>query len=102
MEGKKVIKQFRVPFEPNYIPQGDEEQVFRHAMAVKIPRGVTTKVMVAMIGTPAEAARAARTASSASRRSIMVSTQITSAPASTNGPTWRAKDSDTSSGSVSP
>lgn len=37
MEGKKIIQQFRVGFEPNYIPQGQEEQVFRHAMAARIP-----------------------------------------------------------------
>ncbi len=37
MEGKKIIEQFRVAFEPNYIPQGDEERVFQHARATRIP-----------------------------------------------------------------
>jgi len=37
MEGKEIIEQFRVAFEPNYIPQGNEEQVFRHAKATSIP-----------------------------------------------------------------
>jgi len=37
MQGKEIIEQFRVPFEPNYIPQGNEEQIFRHAKATGIP-----------------------------------------------------------------
>jgi nitric oxide reductase NorQ protein len=32
-----IIDQFRVDFEPNYIPQGDEEEIFRHAFETHIP-----------------------------------------------------------------
>jgi len=37
MEGRKIIEQFRVAPEPNYIPQGNEEHVFLHAKAARIP-----------------------------------------------------------------
>ncbi len=37
MHGKEIIEQFRVPFKPNYIPQADEEEVFRTACATRIP-----------------------------------------------------------------
>ncbi len=37
MQGREIIEQFRVRFEPNYIAQGDEEEVFRHAHATRIP-----------------------------------------------------------------
>ena len=37
MEGNEIIEQFRIRREPNYIPQNDEEEVFRHAFATKIP-----------------------------------------------------------------
>jgi len=37
MEGKEIIEQFRLRAEPNYIPQDDEEEVFGHAFATKIP-----------------------------------------------------------------
>jgi len=37
MEGRQIIEQFRIRSQPNYIPQGNEEEVFRHAMATKIP-----------------------------------------------------------------
>jgi nitric oxide reductase NorQ protein len=37
MEGQQVIDQFRVPFEPNYIPQDDEERTFRVAFETNIP-----------------------------------------------------------------
>ena len=37
MEGKEIIEQFRLRAEPNYIPQDDEEEVFDHAFATKIP-----------------------------------------------------------------
>jgi len=37
MQGKEIIEQFRIGFRPNYIPQADEEAVFRHARDAKIP-----------------------------------------------------------------
>ncbi len=37
MESKEIIEQFRLQRQPNYIHQGDEEKVFRHAFATKIP-----------------------------------------------------------------
>ena len=37
MEGENVIKEFRLKFEPNYVPQDDEESIFRAAFASKIP-----------------------------------------------------------------
>jgi len=36
MQGKQIIEQFRVPFRPNYIPQGNEEEVFRRAFETNI------------------------------------------------------------------
>jgi len=37
MDTPEIIEQFRIPFEPNYIPQGREEEVFRHAFSTRIP-----------------------------------------------------------------
>ena len=37
MQGREIIDQFRVGFRPNYIPQDNEEEVFRHAFRAKIP-----------------------------------------------------------------
>jgi nitric oxide reductase NorQ protein len=37
MQGKEIIEQFRVPYRPNYIPQGNEEEVFRRAFETRIP-----------------------------------------------------------------
>mgnify|MGYP000987983677 CR=1 FL=1 len=37
MDEPTVIDQFRVDFEPNYIPQGDEEEVFRAAFRSHVP-----------------------------------------------------------------
>ena len=37
MQGPEIIEQFRVGFRPNYIPQADEEEVFRQAFHTKIP-----------------------------------------------------------------
>ena len=37
MQGEEVVDQFRVDFEPNYVPQGDEERVFRVAFETHIP-----------------------------------------------------------------
>lgn len=37
MDTEAIIEQFRVDFEPNYIPQNDEEQIFRVAFETKIP-----------------------------------------------------------------
>ncbi len=37
MEKQEIIDQFRVGFEPNYIPQGDEEQTFEVAFRTKVP-----------------------------------------------------------------
>lgn len=37
MEGKKVIEEFRLKFKPNYVPQNDEEAIFRAAFKCKIP-----------------------------------------------------------------
>ena len=37
METKKIVEQFRVKFEPNYVPQGDEAHMFRVAFKTKIP-----------------------------------------------------------------
>lgn len=36
-KNKRIIDQFRVTFEPNYIPQGDEANTFRVAFKTKIP-----------------------------------------------------------------
>ena len=55
-------------------------------MAVKKPRGVASKVMVAMIGMVVDKLRAASTASTASARSIIVSMQSASTPASMRAP----------------
>ncbi len=37
MEGDKVVEQFRIKFEPNYIPQDDEATTFRVAFETKVP-----------------------------------------------------------------
>lgn len=37
MDTKEVIKEFRLKFKPNYVPQGDEEEIFRAAFKSKIP-----------------------------------------------------------------
>jgi nitric oxide reductase NorQ protein len=37
MDAKKTVEQFRVDFEPNYIPQGDEANTFRVAFETRIP-----------------------------------------------------------------
>jgi len=37
MQGKEIVEQFRIRFEPNYIPQGDEEEVFHRAFETHIP-----------------------------------------------------------------
>ncbi len=37
METEELVSDFRVRFKPNYIPQGDEETVFRAAFASRIP-----------------------------------------------------------------
>lgn len=37
MESRSIIEQFRVNFSPNYIPQGDEETIFRAAFTSRIP-----------------------------------------------------------------
>ena len=37
MEGENVIDEFRLKFEPNYIPHGDEEEIFRAAFKSRIP-----------------------------------------------------------------
>ena len=37
MQEPSVIDQFRVKFEPNYVPQDDEENIFRAAFKSKIP-----------------------------------------------------------------
>ncbi|MBN2450566.1 MAG: CbbQ/NirQ/NorQ/GpvN family protein [Lentisphaeria bacterium] len=37
MDPKTIVAQFRVDFDPNYIAQGDEEEVFRTAFRVHIP-----------------------------------------------------------------
>ena len=37
MDSKKIIEQFRIRFRPNYISQGNEEEVFRHAHRTHIP-----------------------------------------------------------------
>ena len=37
MKDREIIEQFRIPFKPNYIPQDNEEQVFRFAYGAKIP-----------------------------------------------------------------
>jgi len=37
MEAKKIVEQFRVKTKPNYIPQDDEEEVFRTAFDTRIP-----------------------------------------------------------------
>ena len=58
--------------------------------------------MVAITGSCGATRFAARTASTASRRSVMVSTQTRSAPAAARIATWRSKDAATSAGSASP
>lgn len=35
--GKEILGEFRMKFKPNYIPQGDEEAIFKAAFASKIP-----------------------------------------------------------------
>ncbi len=37
MDTEKIVEQFRIGFQPNYIPQGDEEETFRVAFETKIP-----------------------------------------------------------------
>ena len=37
MQGNKVVEQFRVDFQPNYVPQDDEETTFRVAFETQIP-----------------------------------------------------------------
>lgn len=37
MDQQQVIEQFRIAFVPNYIPQGDEEEVFQAAFKSRIP-----------------------------------------------------------------
>ncbi len=37
MDGKKIIEQFHVKFDPNYIHQGDEEIIFKSSFESKIP-----------------------------------------------------------------
>ncbi|MFW6158183.1 MAG: CbbQ/NirQ/NorQ/GpvN family protein [Planctomycetota bacterium] len=37
MQGEEVVEQFRVDFEPNYVPHGDEEHIFRVAFDTNIP-----------------------------------------------------------------
>ncbi len=37
METSEIIDQFRIRFEPNYIPQDNEEEVFRHGFETNIP-----------------------------------------------------------------
>ncbi|MBN1676261.1 MAG: AAA family ATPase [Kiritimatiellae bacterium] len=37
MDSKEVIKEFRLEFKPNYVPQSDEEDIFQAAFKSKIP-----------------------------------------------------------------
>jgi len=37
MQGNEIIDQFRIRYPPNYIHQGNEEEVFRHAFDARIP-----------------------------------------------------------------
>jgi len=37
MDNRHLVDEFRVQFSPNYIPQGDEETIFRAAFASRIP-----------------------------------------------------------------
>ena len=71
-------------------------------MIVKNPRGVRSKVSVAITGISGDTARAASTASRASCRSVMVSMQTRSAPASTWARICCSKAARTCSGWVSP
>ncbi len=69
---------------------------------VKKPLGVGSKVMVVIHGIVGEISRTALMARVASARSVMVSTQMMSAPASISALICREKLSYTASGSVSP
>jgi len=37
MDTRQIAEQFRIDFEPNYIPQDDEEEIFRVAFETRIP-----------------------------------------------------------------
>jgi len=37
MDGKEIIRQFEIQFKPNYIPQDNEEEIFRYGFETKIP-----------------------------------------------------------------